>query len=340
MMVVGIIAQLPHIPLHDINISRVNPTASESEIVMTLLSAGESFCGIGGIKHDKYIKNLVPIICGNLIARFLANSDVASDDENVNELITACVQQMARTLGKLVSANQSHKSPIMVVLNQLEAGRGNSDSPRPESLDIGRHFALSRTILNLSDDVISELANKVRNAAKRELTLIGRIAPAPTKSPKVHEVTQQRDAVNAVCSFIWRHTQERGAGKDADARDTMLNRLEEFAELTGNLSIAQRTWLIILMDFELRDKELGLRCSSQINKFYKQASNELDFRHVVRHELPTLDLSDTDLTNLYNAINGLREAIGSLETPDIISALPPKLLSPDTQSIIKDSWDH
>jgi hypothetical protein len=338
MMVVGIIAQLPHIPLHDINIVRMNPNQSDSKITMTLLSASESFCGIGGIDHDKYIDGLVPIICGNLIARFLANSVASGKQEELDEIIDECVSQMASTFGRLVDAKQSQRTRILTALQQ--ASRNDCDEPPPQQqqLNIGAHLDLSRRILNLSDQQIGGLVNKVKEAAQRELALIRTIAPVTDLAQGTPAPGADRtDAVNAVCACIWRHTQEQGVDKDVNARDAILKKLEVFAKLTGALSIAQRTWLITLIDFELRDHELGLNSCSQITEIHSKAANERDFSKNIREQLPKLDLSDTDLTNLYNSINGLKDVINSHDTPGQFLAVMSNFLSPATLSIISPS---
>ncbi len=339
MMVVGIIAQLPHIPLHDINISRTNPNSQKSEIIVTLLSASESFCGIGGINYNEYINKLVPIICGNLIARFLAHSVASGNQEALDNLIDECVKQMALTFGRLVDNQQHEKTNILAAFDRASPQDGEGTSPPPSLLNIGKHLARSREILNLPDPTIMNLANSVREAAKRELRLIENIAPplAPQGSPTTADLAQQRDAVNAVCACIWRHTQEQGVGKDADARDAILKKLEAFAELTVALSIAQRTWLITLIDFELRDQELELNSSSKISRIYLDANNEDNFRTLVRQTIPLLDLSDTDITNLYKAINGLKGVINSHESPNEFLSQMRAFLSPPTLSIISTS---
>jgi hypothetical protein len=88
------------------------------------------------------------------------------------------------------------------------------------------------------------------------------------------------------------------------------------------------------MDFELRDQELGLKSSSSITAIHSNAANERDFSEKIRKQLPKLDLSDTDITNLYKAINGLR---GVINSPDDFLSKMHAFISPSTLSIISTS---
>jgi hypothetical protein len=312
LMAAGIIAQLPHLPQHDIIISadRQNKTING----LTYLSPGESFCHSSSKDHKEYLDEIVPVLCGNAIARLVAQIGYASSSSTVKReqarLINVCVQRIKKQLEALTDAEGGEGSPRAKILADFEKAAistADCNSYRSPMLQICQFVPTSCELLNMTGDQLKEVVKKITKFARAELTLIRTIAPATENNEDA------ATCATAISSLIGRHVSEGRKSRQ------VIEGLANFKNDLNELSIIERAWYIILLDVHVRMDELHSEQSlgAAIKTAFSKTNKAEEFYNELTKTASDLDITFETTTALHQALSGLTAAYSSVGCSDV-----------------------
>ncbi len=303
LMAAGIIAQLPHLPQHDIIIS-----ASRNDKAingLTYLSPGESFCHSSSRDHAEYLEQIVPVLCGNAIARLVAQIGYASASETVKvqqkRLIDLCIARIKRRLTELTDSSGDEDSPsakILAEFGQAMRSGDNCNAYRPPMLQIGRFVPTSSALLTMTNKQLQNVVVKIQKFTLAELGLIRVIAPATENNEDA------ATCATAISSLIGRHVSEGNKSR------RVIKGLAHLRKDLNEISIIERAWYITLLDVHMRMDELHRKkvLGKAINRAFDSTRTAEDFYNELTSTASELDITFETTTALYQALSGLKAA--------------------------------
>jgi hypothetical protein len=323
LMAAGIIAQLPHLPLRDMILSKA-PGKKEIRGI-TFLSPGESFCHSAKAKTLKeYLKEIVPTLYGNRIAGWLApigylerSGEDAAWRKTQEVLVDCCVSQIQNRLQEISKGKNSGGVRIRQLLKDKMdsvASRHNKHTKegRPEELKIGNFTPLSIKLLSLNKSQIRSICNSIKETAIRELRLIEKIAPAPPKGSTVEKWKDVDDCARAVSSLIEGHL------SGPKRRGEALHGLKTLIKDLHLLSVTERSAYISLLNVNMRIAELGKKTElgNVFADAFHHAADEVQFYEFLVEKAPSIDLEYGTISACYRAIGSFRTSFKKLENND------------------------
>ncbi len=329
LMAAGIIAQLPHLPQHDIIISAERQGRTISGL--TYLSPGESFCHSSSRNHEHYLDKIVPGLCGNAIARLVAQIGYASNSPTVQQdqgrLIKLCVGRIKQRLKELRDTRggaESRRAKILMEFEHAASSTDDGNSNRSPILQIGRFVPTSVKLLNMTDHQLNGVIKQINLFARAELALIRGIAPATENNEDA------ATCATAISSLIGRHVSE--GNKSRQVIKGLVNLRHDLHEL----SIIERAWYITLLDVHMRMDELDRKreLGTSIKEAFVKSEDANQFYNELTETAGELDITFETTTALHQALKGLAEAWQSVECSDAKRKLLAKILR--KWSIFKD----
>ena len=306
LMAAGIIAQLPHLPQHDIIISA--DRKSKAINGLTYLSPGESFCHSSSKNPNEYLDKIVPVLCGNAIARLVAQIGYANSALTVKQeqirLIDLCVSRIKQRLKELTEPGGGEDSPrarILADFEQAENSVDNGNGYRSPMLQIGRFVPTSSALLNMTTSQLNQVVKKIRLFGRAELALIQAIAPATDSNEDAAKCAA------AISSLIGRHVSEGRKARE------VIKGLADLRPNLSELSIIERAWYITLLDVDMRMGELHRKkdLGNAIKAAYTNSDAAEDFYNELTNTASELDITFETTTALFQALSGLRASSSS-----------------------------
>jgi len=316
---VGILAGLPHLQRRDLIIHRDPATNSISG--GTFLSATESFCHSTGNDVQEHLRNIIPTLYGNHIARRLAplgySSDVERPDlphqrqEQLIEVYTSRIRKVLLELSTDVAADGNGSKEVLLQALQ-SARKTHSSEPdwwRPEMFKPTTFLSFTSQLLNMQREEIDDACQKIAATARIELRLIKRIAPIPESGATVDELEQVERCAERVTSLIGTHLLKPDYLKKA------LNGLESLAEATL-LTILERTWYITVLDVNMRIEELHKKreATSVLTEIFDIARDGKEFYDLLKMGSLHIGLSYETLSACFEAVKGLKTVYHQVAT--------------------------